>query len=177
MQTKKTLKYPVFIAGLVTIFILAACNATVPQTAASVPNTAIPATLVPLNTNTAVPSETVPPTEEPTAAIVATQAPTDTLEAVASGSISFAGQVLPIFNESCFNCHGGNKTENDLALGSYAGVMAGSEDGAVLVPGDPAASVLVELIANQKMPKRGAKLTQEQVQLVSDWITQGALDN
>jgi hypothetical protein len=38
-------------------------------------------------------------------------------------------------------------------------------------------SLLVEQVVSQEMPKRGPKLTPPQVQLIIDWINQGALDN
>jgi hypothetical protein len=62
-------------------------------------------------------------------------------------------------------------------LKTYASLMAGSENGPVITPGDAANSLLVELVTNQKMPKRGPKLTPPQVQLIMDWVNQGALDN
>jgi hypothetical protein len=55
--------------------------------------------------------------------------------------------------------------------------MAGSENGLVIVPGDAENSLLVELVATQEMPKRGPKLTPPQVQIITDWVNQGALDN
>jgi len=55
--------------------------------------------------------------------------------------------------------------------------MSGSENGFVVVAGDAAHSKLVEMIANQKMPKRGPKLTPPQLQLIVDWVNQGAQDN
>ncbi|PKO07098.1 MAG: hypothetical protein CVU41_03250 [Chloroflexi bacterium HGW-Chloroflexi-3] len=42
---------------------------------------------------------------------------------------------------------------------SFAGLMAGSVNGAVVIPGDAENSLFVELVASQEMPKRGAKLT------------------
>jgi len=33
------------------------------------------------------------------------------------------------------------------------------------------------MVTTQKMPKRGPKLTPDQVQLITDWVNQGALDN
>ena len=55
--------------------------------------------------------------------------------------------------------------------------MAGSENGPVVTAGNAADSKLVELIVNQKMPKRGPKLTPPQVQLITEWVNQGALNN
>jgi len=45
------------------------------------------------------------------------------------------------------------------------------------MPGDAANSKMAELVLNQKMPKRGPKLTPDQAQLIVDWINQGALEN
>jgi hypothetical protein len=55
--------------------------------------------------------------------------------------------------------------------------MKGSENGPVIVPGDSDNSLLVDLVASQEMPKRGPKLTPSEVQLLTDWVNQGALDN
>ncbi len=60
---------------------------------------------------------------------------------------------------------------------TFESLMAGSENGPVVTPGDAAQSKFVELVANQKMPKRGPKLTPPQVQLFADWVNQGALGN
>jgi hypothetical protein len=45
------------------------------------------------------------------------------------------------------------------------------------VAGDAAKSKLVQSIQLGKMPKRGTKLTAEQVQLFTDWVNAGAQDN
>jgi hypothetical protein len=55
--------------------------------------------------------------------------------------------------------------------------MAGSVNGVVIVAGSPADSVLVQMVTKGKMPKRGPKLTPEQVQTISDWVAAGALNN
>jgi hypothetical protein len=67
--------------------------------------------------------------------------------------------------------------EEGLILRNYSELMAGSDNGPVITPGDAADSLLVKLISNQKMPKRGPKLTPPQVQLIVDWVNQGALNN
>ena len=60
---------------------------------------------------------------------------------------------------------------------TYEGLMAGSFNGPVVTPGNSADSLLVELVTKGKMPKRGTKLTPEQIQIISDWIDAGALNN
>ena len=91
--------------------------------------------------------------------------------------MSFASDVLPIIESRCINCHGGQRTEKGLDMNSFDNLMAGSENGPVVTPGDAVHSKFVELVANQKMPKRGPKLTPPQVQLFMDWVNQGALNN
>lgn len=75
------------------------------------------------------------------------------------------------------NCHGGDRVEKGLNLKTYADMMAGSENGSVVTAGKAADSKLVELILTQKMPKRGPKLTPPQVQLITEWVNRGALNN
>lgn len=120
---------------------------------------------------------TAPETDVPTAEVPATDAPLPTEPAAAPGAISFAADILPILESRCVNCHGGNKTEKGLDLKSYEALMNGSEKGPVLVAGDAANSPLATLISNGKMPKRGPKLTPEQIELIIAWINAGALNN
>ena len=139
-----------------------------------------------------------PATEEPTvpateAAAAVTEAPTSapaatdtsapvaesspTTAAAAGTTVSFSAEILPLLQSRCLNCHGGQRTEEGLSLASHADLMAGSENGAVIFAGDAVNSQLVEMVATQEMPKRGPKLTPDQVQLITDWVNQGALDN
>jgi hypothetical protein len=158
----------VLIAGL-----LSACGA--PPTAAPAAteaptDTAAPATEAP--SETPVSTDTASATEPP----AATEAPV-TQPAVQGATVSFANDVLPIIQSRCIGCHGGDRTEEGLDMNTHANLMAGSDNGPVIVPGDAANSLLVEMVATQKMPKRGPKLTPPQVQLITDWVNQGALDN
>jgi hypothetical protein len=122
-------------------------------------------------TQTSVPTDTaVPPTEAPT-----TEPPT--AEPAASAGVSFANDILPILQSRCVNCHGGERIEEGLIMKSYADIMAGSDNGPVVIPGDADNSLVVELLLANKMPKRGPKLTPPQVQLIVDWVGQGALNN
>ena len=145
------------IIGILMIGFLSACGGQMIDTPASTPTEEIvPATQT--STNTPQPTDTVtpvPPTETPT-------------------SVSFTNDILPILQDHCINCHGGQKIEEGLIMRSRAELMAGSNNGPVILPGDAANSLLVEMIASQKMPKKGPKLTQAQIQLIVDWINQGA---
>ena len=85
--------------------------------------------------------------------------------------------MLPIFQQSCIKCHGGEKTEALLSLKDHAGLMAGSENGPVLKPGNAAESDLVTLVANGKMPKRANRLPDNQIKILTDWVNAGAPNN
>lgn len=103
--------------------------------------------------------------------------PTSEPAVVASGGVSFQNDILPIFDRSCTRCHGGNRTEAELDLRSYASLMTGSENGPVIVAGDDEASELITQVVTGEMPRRAPKLAAEQLQLLVDWVNQGALDN
>ena len=62
-------------------------------------------------------------------------------------------------------------------MDTYESLMAGSEDGPVITPGDAQESLLVQKILSGKMPKRGPKLTPEETQIIIDWINLGAQNN
>ncbi len=133
-------------------------------TATAAPPTAT-ATQKPAATATAAP----PPTEKPAATATAAQA--------SAAGVSFARDVMPIFEKSCIKCHGGEKTEALLSLKDYAGVMAGSENGPVVKPGVAAESSLVTLVQQGKMPKRANRLPDNQIKILADWVNAGAPNN
>lgn len=156
----------VLIVGLLT-----ACGAQPAAVPTSAPTEdAAPATQAPTDPPPA--TDTSAPTEAPV-----TEAPAATQPPVQGATVSFAGDVMPIIESRCINCHGGERTQEGLSLKSHAELIAGSDNGAVVTPGDATNSLLVELVAAQKMPKRGPKLTPPQVQVITDWVNQGALNN
>jgi hypothetical protein len=123
-------------------------------------------------------------TEEPAPASTATpttevEAPSDPpqSEEPVQTEVSFTKDVLPLFDKYCIRCHGGNKVEEGLSLTTYAEVMAGSQNGSVIIAGDPGNSLLAQMIVDKEMPKRGAKPNSAEVQTILDWIAAGALDN
>jgi hypothetical protein len=130
-------------------------------------------TATPIPTDTLFPTDTVAPTEP----AATTDSATATEPAVQGATLSFANDILPIIESRCINCHGGDRTEEGLVLRTHADMMAGSDNGPVIMPGDAENSLLVELVTTQEMPKRGPKLTLPQIQLITDWVNEGALDS
>jgi len=159
------------------IGLLTACGsqATDIPTAVQPTETVVSATEAPTElpppTDTAAPTDTAQATDLPTEPAAATQ------PAAEGTTVSFANDILPIIQSRCINCHGGDRTEEGLVMKTHADLMTGSDNGPVVMPGDATNSQLVELVATQKMPKRGPKLTPPQVQLITDWVNQGALNN
>src|SRR5579859_5815051 len=81
--------------------------------------------------------------------------------------VSFEKDIQPIFKQSCLSCHKPDKKKGKLDMSTYADLMKGGKQGAAVKPGDPAKSLLVEMISGPEpeMPEKGDKLTPEQVEL------------
>ena len=109
----------------------------------------------------------------------ATSKPSTTaLPPAASRTIDFAKDIQPIFAGHCYDCHGPKKQEAQFRLDSKTIALQGGELGPAIVPGKSAESLLVQAVAGVKadliMPKKGERLTSEQVGLLRAWIDQGA---
>lgn len=161
--------------ALLTLMALSACGGSAAQTAPE-PATATVALPEPTATEAPAATETAVPTVE------AAQPSTDPTESPATESagavtVSFAGNVMPILESKCIKCHGVESTKEGLNLMNYDNLMAGSFNGQVLVPGDAANSLFVQLIVEGEMPNRGPKLSPEEMQVIMDWVNQGALNN
>ena len=96
----------------------------------------------------------------------------------ATHAVDFAKEVQPLLAERCYGCHGPKKQESGLRLDDKTAALKGGETGAAIVPGKGVESLLVQAIAQArddiKMPKKGDRLTAEQVGLLRAWIDQGA---
>jgi hypothetical protein len=94
-------------------------------------------------------------------------------------AVDFAKEILPIFEDKCYRCHGEEKVKGELRLDSPEAIMAGGEYGDVLVPGDPNESSLYVLTTYPKddpdyMPQKGKGLSSNEQKLLKQWISDGA---
>ena len=71
----------------------------------------------------------------------------------------------------------GEFTSKNLNMETYESLMKGSQNGPVIIPGSARESLLAQKISKGQMPKRGPKLTSEQIQIIIDWINAGAQNN
>ncbi|MFT7588228.1 MAG: hypothetical protein ACI959_000435 [Limisphaerales bacterium] len=96
-------------------------------------------------------------------------------------SIYFENTILPLLNSSCAipGCHDASTAEDGVILNDYLNIISTGE----ITPGDAFDSKLFEIITeddpDDKMPPSGSgvSLTAEQIQLIFDWIQQGASNN
>ncbi|MBM3845037.1 MAG: DUF1553 domain-containing protein [Verrucomicrobia bacterium] len=97
--------------------------------------------------------------------------------------IDFNRDVRPILADNCFACHGPDKAKRkaglrlDLRADATATLDSG---GRAVVPGDPAASLILKLTAAEneedRMPpkKTGKRLTSGQISILRQWVIEGA---
>src|SRR5256886_16994843 len=61
--------------------------------------------------------------------------------------VSYAKDIRPIFEASCFRCHGEQRPRHNLRLDSLEAVLKGSKDGQVVLPGKSTESPLLLAVA------------------------------
>jgi hypothetical protein len=94
----------------------------------------------------------------------------------AEGIEFFEKKVRPLLAEKCYSCHGPKKQSAGLRLDSAAGLKQGADNGAVIVPGDPAKSRLIAAVRREgdyPMPPKGP-LPAGAVATLIDWVKMGA---
>jgi mono/diheme cytochrome c family protein len=97
--------------------------------------------------------------------------------------VSYYRDIRPILQQHCQGCHQPAKASGEYVMISYDALLGEGESGeAGIVPGDPDSSGLLQQITPDgddppAMPKDRNPLSDEQVDLVRRWITEGATDD
>ncbi len=98
-----------------------------------------------------------------------------------TNSILFDRDVRPIFEQSCFRCHGPEKPKSGFRLDIRADALKGGDDNTNdIVPGRSGQSKLIAYVAGldkdiqMPPPDHGPPLTPAQVATLRAWIDQGA---
>ena len=92
-------------------------------------------------------------------------------------TISYIQDIRPIFDRQCVSCHSGSA---GLWLESYELALFGSDNGPVIVPGDPDSSNLYLRISGRVqplMPLGGTPLSPMEISAIQSWIAAGAPNN
>jgi hypothetical protein len=89
--------------------------------------------------------------------------------------ISFARDIQPILQSSCWTCHGELQTSG-LDLRTREGALRGGDNGVAIVPGKADQSRLYRRVAGLEQPSMpmDGTLTAQQVAAIKAWIDQGA---
>jgi cytochrome c len=100
----------------------------------------------------------------------------------ASKPAYYTETVRPILQTNCGKCHMDANHKGSLSLQSKESTLKGGRDGAVIVPGDPANSLLVKLIRHEgpaddpmPMPPHAAKISDADIAVIEQWVKAGAL--
>lgn len=101
--------------------------------------------------------------------------------AAKQAGVSYDKDIKPLFEKSCFKCHGAEKQKGKLRLDSLEAALKGGENAPSIIVKDGTKSPLVWSVArigdeDDAMPPKGKgdPLTAEQVGLIRAWIDQGA---
>ena len=98
--------------------------------------------------------------------------------AMANPVIVYEKDIFPIFKKNCSRCHGNGKSKGGVSI-DVADMK--SDIGRIIIPKDPGESMIYEVLSSptikNKMPPKGRKLAQRDIDKVRDWIMGGALFN
>lgn len=105
--------------------------------------------------------------------------PSSNLNGASPGSY-YAQNIGPVLDAKCVVCHGAATEKGGLRLDSWGNLMRGGKDGAVIVPGQPEASLLLARVTLASsdphfMPAEGrTPLTSDEISAIRAWIRSGA---
>jgi hypothetical protein len=88
----------------------------------------------------------------------------------------FEKKVRPLLADHCYKCHGEKKQMAGLRLDTADGLRKGTDEGPVVVPGDPTKSPMVKAVRREgdhPMPPK-EPLPAEAVAALSEWVKAGA---
>ena len=96
--------------------------------------------------------------------------------------IDFVKEVRPLLRTRCISCHGPEESESGLRLDQQKRALEGGDNGRIIVPGKPAESRLLRIVAGQDdevgaMPPEGegTPLSSDEIAVLKAWIAQGAV--
>ncbi len=93
--------------------------------------------------------------------------------------VDFSTQIKPILNTNCITCHGGVKKNGGFSLLFEEEAFANTESGApAIIRGDAANSEFIRRLNEDdlelRMPYEKPKLSDEEIDLLTRWVEQGA---
>ena len=93
----------------------------------------------------------------------------------------YSERVRPILMTNCGKCHFNMTHKGGLAMDTRASMMKGGRDGRVIVPGDPANSLIVRLMRHEgpakdpmPMPPKAPRMSDADIAVITQWVKAGA---
>lgn len=93
---------------------------------------------------------------------------------------SFTRDIRPILQKQCQGCHQPAMKSSDLDVTSFAELRRGGKRGSAFVAGKPEESLVVRYVKGElqpRMPLGQPALPAEQIELLCEWIREGANDD
>jgi hypothetical protein len=87
------------------------------------------------------------------------------------GAVDFASSIHPILAGRCAPCHSGARPQAGFSVESREAILR------AVIPGKPDESLLIRKVSGtegNRMPPAGGNLTESQIGLLRDWISEGA---
>ena len=96
--------------------------------------------------------------------------------------VSFYNEIRPIFQASCHGCHQPAKANGEYVMTTFKELLKGGDSEEIaIVPTKPDESHLITLITpidgEAEMPQKEDPLQKEQIELITRWVAEGALDD
>ncbi|TWT76494.1 Planctomycete cytochrome C [Planctomycetes bacterium CA13] len=93
--------------------------------------------------------------------------------------IQFGSDIQPILAKHCLVCHGPDESEAGVSFADFESATAETDSGDyAIVPGDVEASALIARVTSddlyEQMPPEGDRLSQSEIELLRNWIDEGA---
>ena len=92
-------------------------------------------------------------------------------------SVDFAKDVLPLLKSRCFECHQGRNPSAIVRLDQRAEWLGETNGRPLATPGDATKSLVLDLVTEKVpgkfMPKKGGRLSAQEIAVLRAWITQG----
>jgi len=107
------------------------------------------------------------------------------LAACGQKEVSYKTDVQPIIKQYCLECYvegGDGYVKSGLLMTSHENLMKGTKFGSIIKPGDGLSSVLIMLVEGRadpsiKMPHGKESMPKDKIEVLKQWVVQGAKNN
>ena len=85
-------------------------------------------------------------------------------------NVTYAGSVLPVISANCYSCHNAASQLGNVNLEGYSNLKAYANNGKLV-------GVIEHQTGFSPMPKTGGKLSDCEIAIIKQWISNGATNN